>query len=224
MFQYLPIGCSPAGRVCLHPKGWEGSVQDGCCDGWLLYSLLWPLCHRCLVFRLCWGYKQGLPSGGHPCFVLKELLRVQPPNLCLYEQTGEMDKTYALNSNTTHVDKNLYSAILCSSSMPASWRRYLARRLMRAQRFPARPKPPLCLHKLFHNLFTTFLDLFSCYPFPWLFKSCTFTHCWGQRESPCPEDTARWMAKPEGDILPSFLCRTGTPSKYFDFIYLFIFL
>lgn len=100
-----------------------------------------------------------------------------------------MDKTYALNNITTQLDKNQYSAILCSSSMPASWRLYLARRLMRAQRFPARLKPPLCLHKLFHNflfLFTTCLDLFSCYPLPWLFKSCTFTPCWGLRDSPCP--------------------------------------
>lgn len=50
--------------------------------------------------------------------------------------------------------------------MPASWRRYLARRLMRPQRFPARPKPLLWLHELFHTTFTTCLDLFSCYPPP----------------------------------------------------------
>lgn len=50
--------------------------------------------------------------------------------------------------------------------MPASWRRYLARRLMRPQRFPARPKPLLWPHKLFHTTFTTYLDLFSCYPPP----------------------------------------------------------
>lgn len=50
--------------------------------------------------------------------------------------------------------------------MPASWRRYLARRLMRRQRFPARPKPLPWPHKLFHTTFTSCLDLFSCYPPP----------------------------------------------------------
>ncbi len=63
---------------------------------------------------------------------------------------------------TVHMQTNTNTLpFVYSSSMPASWRLYLARRLMRAQKFPARPKPLLYLHKLFYTPFTTFLDLFS---------------------------------------------------------------
>lgn len=82
-------GCSPAGRVSVHPEGWEGGIEDDHCHGWVLRQLLRSVCSDSYLLRLFSRWEQRLPSRHHPSFFLQEFLCLQPTDLCLHEQTGE---------------------------------------------------------------------------------------------------------------------------------------